>query len=108
VKKTVFPPLKQVIEDMDKIARDLQDIKSILCCIAWQQDDRKLQVPFDALAAMPKGVEMEIGIDRLHGNYVFTAIPPSDPASVKNVPDDPSLGESSGLAADNKVAGGLR
>jgi hypothetical protein len=107
VKKTVWPSLKDTIDDMDKIARDLQDIKSILCCIAWQQTDKKLQVPFSALAEMPLGIEMEIGIDRLHGNYVFTAIPPSDPASVKNVPDDPALGESSGLAADNKVAGGL-
>ena len=93
VKKTVFPPMKQVIDDMDKIARDLQDIKTIIACICWQQDDHKLQVPFDALAALPKGLELEIAVDRVHGNYVFTAIAPSDPASVKDSLDNPAVGE---------------
>lgn len=78
MKKTVFPPFKQVIEDMDKISRDLQDVKSVLCCIAYQQDDKILQVPFDALAAMPKGIELEISVDRVHGNYVFRCIVPGD------------------------------
>jgi hypothetical protein len=93
--KTVFPPMKQVVEDMDKIARDLQDIKTVLACIAWEQEDHKLQVPFDALANLPKGMELEIAVDRLHGNYVFTAI---DPAAVA---------EGAGLPTDNPVPGVL-
>jgi len=78
-RKTVFPPMRQVVEDMDKIARDLQDIKTVLCCIAYQQDDKTLQVPFTSLAEMPKGIEMEIAVDRVHGNYVFTCILPPEP-----------------------------
>ena len=77
-RKTVFPPMKQVVEDMDKIVRDLQDIKTVLCCIAYQQDDKTLQVPFTSLAEMPKGIELEIGVDRVHGNYVFTCILPPE------------------------------
>lgn len=75
--KTVFPPMKQVIDDFDKIARDLNDIKTVICCVAYQQDDHTLSIPFDALAAMPKGIEMEISVDRVHGNYVFKAILPT-------------------------------
>jgi hypothetical protein len=74
--KTVFPPLKAVIDDFDKIAKDLHDVKTVLCCIAYQQDDFTLSVPFEALASMPKGIEIEITADRVHGNYVFRAIVP--------------------------------
>jgi hypothetical protein len=77
MRKTVFPPMRQVVEDMDKIARDLQSVKDILACIAWQQDDHVLQVPFDALAKMPKGLKLEIAVDRVKLNYVFTAIDPA-------------------------------
>lgn len=97
MKKTVFPPFKQVIEDMDRISRDLQDVKSVLCCIAYQQDDKTLQVPFDALAAMPKGIELEISVDRVHGNYVFRCI----------LPDEAAVGVGAGLSADDHVPGGL-
>lgn len=74
--KTVFPPLKVVIDDFEKISRDLHDIKTVICCVAYQQDDHTLSIPFDALAAMPKGIELEISVDREHGNYVFKAIAP--------------------------------
>ena len=77
MRKTVFPPMRQVVEDMDKIARDLQDVKTILCCIAYQQDDKTLQVPVSALEAMPKGIELEISVDRVHGNYTFRCVLPS-------------------------------
>lgn len=76
--KTVFPPMKAVIDDFDKIARDLNDVKTVICCIAFQQDDRTLSIPFASLAAMPKGIELEISADRVHGNYVFRAIIPDD------------------------------
>lgn len=74
--KTVFPPMKAVIDDFDKIARDLNDVKTVLCCIAFQQDDKTLSVPFSALAEMPKGIELEITADRTYGNYVFKCILP--------------------------------
>lgn len=95
--KTVFPAMTQVVEDMDRISRDLNDVKTVLCCIAYQQDDKTLQVPFTALSAMPKGIELEIGIDRLHGNYVFKCI----------LPDVPADTEGAGLPSDHEVAGGL-
>jgi hypothetical protein len=75
--KTVFPPMKAVIDDFDKIARDLNDVKTVLCCIAFQQDDKTLSVPFAALSEMPKGIELEITADREHGNYVFRCILPT-------------------------------
>ena len=75
-RKTVFPPMKQVVDDMDKIARDLQSSKDVIACICWQQEDRTLSIPFTALAALPKGLELEISVDRTHGNYVFKAIAP--------------------------------
>jgi hypothetical protein len=82
MKKTVWPSFKDTIEDMDKIARDLNDVKTVLCCIAYQQEDKTLSVPFDALAAMPKGIELEISADRVHGNYIFRCIlPGAVPAS---------------------------
>lgn len=74
--KTVFPPMKAIIDDFDKIARDLNDVKTVLCCIAFQQDDKTLSVPFSALAEMPKGIELEITADRTYGNYVFKCILP--------------------------------
>lgn len=95
--KTVFPPMKQVIDDFDKIARDLNDVKTVICCIAFQQDDRTLSVPFSSLAAMPKGIELEISADRVHGNYVFKAILPGEKR------DDTS---SSGDAPADQAAGG--
>lgn len=97
MKKTVFPPMRQVIEDMDKIARDLNSIKTVLCCIAYQQDDKSLTVPFSALAEMPAGIEMDITVDRKHGNYVFRCI----------LPDAAAGTEGAGLPADDEVAGSL-
>lgn len=97
MKKTVWPQMKHVVEDMDKIARDLQSIKDILACIAFQQDDKTLQVPFDALAAMPKGIELEIAVDRVHGNYTFKCI----------LPDGATKPKGSSLPGDDEVAGGL-
>lgn len=79
MKKTVWPNVKQVAEDFEKISRDLHDVKTVLCCIAFQQDDKMLTVPFTALADMPKGIELEIGVDRVHGNYVFKCILPTSP-----------------------------
>jgi hypothetical protein len=94
VKKTVFAPMKQVVEDMDKIARDLQDVKTILACIAYQQDDKCLLVPFDALRALPKGIELEISVDRIHNNYVFKCLLPvggSVPSGTESAsPSDPA------------------
>lgn len=78
MKKTVWPQMKHVVEDMDKIARDLQSIKDILACIAFQQDDKTLQVPFTSLSEMPKGIELEISVDRVHGNYTFKCILPKE------------------------------
>lgn len=95
MKKTVFPPFKQVIEDMDKISRDLHDIKTVIACICWQQDDKTLQVPFDALAAMPKGIELEISVDRVHGNYVFACI----------LPNEPAVPVGAGLPLNDEIAG---
>lgn len=86
--KIVFPPMRQVVEDMDSLTRDLRSIKTILCCIAYQQEDKILQVPFDALADMPKGIELEIGVDPIHKNYTFKCIIP-------NVPDENTAGKGS-------------
>lgn len=87
----------QVVEDFDKIARDLKDIKTVLCCVAYQQDDKTLQVPFSALAEMPKGIEMEITVDRLHGNYQFRCI----------LPDAAAEPVGTGLAGNDEIPGGL-
>lgn len=93
--KSVFPPMKAVIDDFDKIARDLHDVKTVLCCIAFQQDDHTLSVPFDALKAMPKGIELEITADRVHGNYIFKAILPGD-ASDDTKTDETGSGSQAG------------
>lgn len=97
--KTVFPPMKAIIDDFDKIARDLNDVKTVICCIAFQQDDRTLSIPFTSLAAMPKGIELEISADHVHGNYIFKAILPGEER-------DDSKNSSSGDAPDDQAAGG--
>lgn len=98
MKKTVWPAMKNVVDDMEKISRDLRDVKNVLCCIAFQQEDLTLQVPFAALAEMPKGIELEIAVDRVHGNYTFKCI---------LLPDVAAEPERAGLAGDDEVSGGL-
>jgi hypothetical protein len=78
MKKTVFPSMKEVVDDITKIERDLRDVRTVLCLIAYQQDDKTLHVPFAALEAMPKGLELEISVDRVHGNYEFKCVLPKE------------------------------
>jgi hypothetical protein len=75
-KRKVWPGMDQMISDYDSLEKSLRDLRTVLAVIAWQQDDRTLSVPFVALVDLPAGVELEVSVDRTHGNYVFKAIPP--------------------------------
>lgn len=77
--KTVWPGMDQMISDYNTLERDLRDLKTVFCCIAYQQDDKILHVPATALAEMPKGIELSITFDRTHDNYVFKCILPGVP-----------------------------
>ncbi len=100
MKKTVFDTQSAgaaMLRDFNALEKQLSDIKDVLCCIAFQQDDLTLTVPVAALAAMPRGVMMDISYDQIHQNYVFKAL----------LPDATTVPESTGFSADDKVASGL-
>lgn len=97
--KTVWPGMDQMISDYNTLERNLRELRTILTCIALQQDDKKLEVPFSAIAEIPAGTELEVSIDRVHENYTFSVILPEGYV--------PPVAESASLAANDEVAGGL-
>jgi SAM-dependent MidA family methyltransferase len=68
--------MERMISDYDTLERNLRDLRAVLTCIALQQDDLTLSVPFTALESVPKGTELEVSVDKVHGNFVFKAILP--------------------------------
>jgi hypothetical protein len=72
--------MERMISDYDTLERNLKDLRTVLTCIALQQEDLTLSVPFTALEAIKPGTELEVSVDRVHGNFVFKAIlPPEAP-----------------------------
>lgn len=69
--------MEKMVSDFDTLERNLRDLRTVLSCIAYQQADHVLSVPFDALKAVPAGSELEVSVDRVHGNFVFRYIAPS-------------------------------
>jgi SAM-dependent MidA family methyltransferase len=70
--------MERMISDYDTLERHLRDMRTVLTCIALQQEDLTLSVPFTALEEVPKGTELEVSVDRLHKNFVFKAILPPE------------------------------
>ena len=66
--------MERMISDYDTLERHLRDMRIVLTCIALQQDDLTLSVPFTALESVPQGTELEVSVDKVHGNFVFRAI----------------------------------
>lgn len=81
MKKTVFTKdqLAGFAADMTKIERDLRDLKTIFSVLCLQQDDKTLEVPVSALAAVPKGTELMIRFDQATDSYIFKAVVPESP-----------------------------
>jgi hypothetical protein len=77
MKKTVWPHMKDMVSDYDKLQKSLTDLRNILAVIAYQQEDKTLTVPVSALEAMPKGCELEVSFDSVHGNYNFKCVEPT-------------------------------
>lgn len=96
MEKTVWQDTKAMITDYDTLVRNLNDMRTVLACIAMQQEDMTLQIPFEALRACT-GVTLEVTVDSLYGNFIFKAV----------LADVPAVPEGSGLAANDHVAGGL-
>lgn len=114
--RTVWPGMDQMISDYNTLERNLRDLRTVIACICLQQDDKTFSVPFEELKKVPKDAELEVAVDRVHGNYVFTLIGTdgivlgeraSDAALVEDGLNDPTVGERAGLAANDHVAGGL-
>lgn len=80
--KTVWPGMDQMISDYNTLERNLRELRTILTCIALQQDDKQLEVPFSAIAALPPGTELEVSIDQVHSNYVFKCVLPEGDENV--------------------------
>jgi hypothetical protein len=82
MKKTTFieapkqrwTDMEAMVTDYDTLERNLKDLRTVLACICHQQDDLRLTVPFDALKAVPKDAQLEVSVDRVHGNYEFKLI----------------------------------
>ena len=94
MKKTVFAQetaSAAMIADFNKLEKQLMDLKAVLACIAWQQEDRTLHVPVSALIEMGKDVQLEISFDRQLDQYAFRA----------SIPDAAPIGEGAGLSANN-------
>jgi hypothetical protein len=72
--------MDKMVSDFDALERNLRDLRTILTLICLQQDDKTLNVPLSALLALPAGTQLEVSVDRIHGNYVFKAIP-ADPGT---------------------------
>lgn len=68
--------MEKMVSDYDTLERNLRDLRAVLSCICLQQDDRTLNVPFDSLSDMPKGIELEVSVDRVRGNFIFKVITP--------------------------------
>jgi hypothetical protein len=66
--------MERMISDYDTLEKNLRDLRTVLTCIALQQEDLTLSVPFTALEAIKPGTELEVSVDRVHGNFVFRAI----------------------------------
>jgi hypothetical protein len=72
--KTVWPGMDQMITDYNTLERNLRDMRTVIACICLQQDDKTFSVPFDELKKVPNDAELEVSVDRVHGNYVFTLV----------------------------------
>jgi hypothetical protein len=103
VKKTKFVDapaqrwndMAAMVSDYDTLERNLKDLRTVLACICHQQEDLRLTVPFDALKAVPHDAQLEVTVDRVHGNYEFKLI----------LADAPAAGEGAGLTGDDKIPG---
>lgn len=93
--KVVFPGMDQMISDYNTLERNLRDMRTVIACICLQQDDRTFSVPFDELKKVTPEMELEVAVDCVHGNYVFTLV------------GGAAVPEGAGLAGDDHVAGGL-
>jgi hypothetical protein len=85
--------MQQMISDYDTLERNLKDLRTVLACICHQQEDLRLTVPFDALKAVPHDAQLEVSVDRVHGNYEFKLI----------LADAPAGSEGTGLTGDDKI-----
>jgi len=81
--------MERMISDYDTLEKNLRDLRTVLTCIALQQEDLTLSVPFIALEAIKKGTELEVSVDRLHGNFVFKAILPPATEGESQEENDP-------------------
>ena len=88
MKKTTFveapkqrwSDMDKMISDYDTLERNLKDLRTVLACICHQQPDLALTVPFDALKAVPHDAQLEVSVDRVHGNYEFKLVLADPPA----------------------------
>src|ERR1700675_3242665 len=102
MKKTTFPAgstqqrwtdMNKMVSDCNTLEKNLKDLRTVLAVIAYNQDDHLLTVPVKALQELPKGSELEVSFDSVHGNYNFRLVL-SDAAPATEspglTPDDPS------------------
>jgi hypothetical protein len=85
VKKTKFDvpvgrwtPVEKMVSDYDALERNLRELRNILAVICMQQDDKTLQVPFEALRNLPPGAELEVSVDNLNQCFDFKVILPGE------------------------------
>jgi hypothetical protein len=100
VKKTTFAPgstqqrwtdMNKMVDDFTALEKNLRDLRTVLAVIAYNQDDHLLTVPVNALQEMPKGSELEVSFDAVHGNYNFKLV----------LPDAAPTTEGSGIPTDD-------
>jgi hypothetical protein len=68
-----------MISDYNSLERNLRDLRSILACIAWQQEDKVLEISVEDLEAMPKDVILDISFNNIRGCYTFRTSRPASP-----------------------------
>lgn len=97
-----------MIRDFDNLEQNLRDLRTALACICMQQDDKTFSVPFSELVKVPKDAELEVAVDRTHGNYVFRLLDKNgNPLGLNIFADQPAVPEGTGLPGDDHVPGGL-
>lgn len=83
MKKTQFKNQKsqweRMVEDYDKLERNLKQLRDVMAVICLQQEDHEVIVAWDEIAKIPRGTELEVSAAAgagAQGFYVFRAITP--------------------------------
>lgn len=92
-----------MIRDFDNLERNLRELRTVIAAICMQQSDKTFTVPFVELAKVPTTIQLEVAVDRVHGNFVFSLVG-EDGIPLRG---EPAVGEGTGLTGDDHVASSL-